>query len=450
MKDFFNWSVFKDYFFVMKDKEDEQETIDNICKGISFRGANLWILIFAIFIASLGLNVNSPAVIIGAMLISPLMGPIIGIGLAIGINDFEILKKSFKNYFVAVIISVLTATVYFLISPFNEAQPELLARTSPTLYDVLIAFCGGAAGIVAICTKGKGNVLPGVAIATALMPPLCTAGYGIATGHLFYFLGAFYLFFINSVFICLATYLGIRMLHFEHRQTLNPVRYKKVRQSIVIIVILTMIPAGIITCNIVRDSILKNKINNFITAELNQKGTQIIDHNLQKSSLTLRVVAVGKTISIADIHKKQMLMSKYNLGKYKLQIIQGTQTDSLLMLKNQMNKLADKKSNYNQVLQEQSQRINTLENELSQYTYYEQLSTKLQGQIKVLFPKITTFGISRFNEMTADSTNSRKYVIAFVGFNKKQKPTAQEMSKLYDWLKLYSGSDSLRIVTSQP
>ena len=181
-------------------------------------GANLWVLIFAIFIASLGLNVNSTAVIIGAMLISPLMGPIIGMGLAVGINDLDLLRRSLKNYGVATLISVLTAMIYFLISPLSEAQSELLARTSPTLYDVLIAFCGGAAGIIALCTRGKGNVIPGVAIATALMPPLCTAGFGLATGHWLYFLGAFYLFFINTVFIALATFCGVRLLHFQQRE----------------------------------------------------------------------------------------------------------------------------------------------------------------------------------------------------------------------------------------
>ena len=161
----------KGYFNALPDKENEEETISQISSGVVFHGSNLWVLIFAIFIASLGLNVNSTAVIIGAMLISPLMGPIIGMGLAVGISDLRLLKRSIKNYLVATVISVLTATVYFTITPLTEAQSELLARTSPTLYDVLIALCGGAAGILALSTKGKGNVIPGVAIATALMPP---------------------------------------------------------------------------------------------------------------------------------------------------------------------------------------------------------------------------------------------------------------------------------------
>lgn len=184
-----------------EDRESETETIENICRGINFRGSNLWVLIFAIFIASLGLNVNSTAVIIGAMLISPLMGPIMGIGLGLGINDFELIKKAFRNLAIATVFGILTSTFYFLISPLNEARSELLARTTPTIYDVLIAFFGGMAGVVASSTRLKGNVIPGVAIATALMPPLCTAGFGIASGNFTYFFGAFYLYMINSVLI---------------------------------------------------------------------------------------------------------------------------------------------------------------------------------------------------------------------------------------------------------
>ena len=178
-------------FDVRQDKEDELETIDTISKGIEFKGTNLWVLIFATFIASLGLNTNSTAVIIGAMLISPLMGPIMGFGVGLGISDFDMIKRSFRNFATATIFSVITSSIYFMISPISEAQSELLARTQPTVYDVLIAFFGGLAGIIASSTKSKGNVIPGVAIATALMPPLCTAGYGIATGNLYYFFGAF-------------------------------------------------------------------------------------------------------------------------------------------------------------------------------------------------------------------------------------------------------------------
>ena len=243
----------KDYLDLRKDKDNELETVDSIRKGVEFKGANLWILIFAIFMASLGLNVNSTAVIIGAMLISPLMGPIMGVGLSVGLNDFELMKRSLKSFLITTLFSVTTATIFFLVSPVAEGQSELLARTSPTIYDVFIALMGGLAGVTALSTKEKGNVIPGVAIATALMPPLCTAGYGLATGNLIYFLGAFYLYFINSVFISLATFLGVRVMHFQRKEFVDKNREKKVRKYIVLIAILTMCPAVYLTVGIVQD-----------------------------------------------------------------------------------------------------------------------------------------------------------------------------------------------------
>ena len=206
----------RDRFDLGEDSALQDEVVDNICRGVDFRGTNLWVLIFATFVASLGLNVNSTAVIIGAMLISPLMGPIMGMGLSVGINDFDLLKRSVRNFGLMVLVSILTSTLYFVVSPLSGAQSELLARTVPTTYDVLIAFFGGLAGIVAQSRRDRtSTVIPGVAIATALMPPLCTAGYGLATLQLNYFLGAFYLFFINTVFIAIATFVVVRFLKYR-------------------------------------------------------------------------------------------------------------------------------------------------------------------------------------------------------------------------------------------
>ncbi len=206
-----------DYFKLDYEKEEYNTVIESITKGVIFRGTNLWILVFAIFIASLGLNINSTAVIIGAMLISPLMGPIMGLGLGTGINDLALVRKALSNYFFAAIVGLITSTIYFSISPLNDAHSEILARTTPNIYDVLIALFGGLAGIVATSTKQKGNVIPGVAIATALMPPLCTAGYGLATFQFNYSIGALYLFIINTVFIALATFVTVRLLKFPFK-----------------------------------------------------------------------------------------------------------------------------------------------------------------------------------------------------------------------------------------
>src|SRR5574344_668017 len=365
------WQVIKSYFNSLPNKEDEEFTKQQINDSISFRGSTLWILIFAIFIASLGLNVNSTAVIIGAMLISPLMGPITGMGLAVGIGDLDLLRRSFKNYVVMVLISVITATIYFMITPLKDAQSELLARTSPTLYDVMIALFGGAAGIMALATKGKGNVLPGVAIATALMPPLCTAGYGIATGHFFYFLGAAYLFFINTIFICLATYIGVRMLNFEYRKNIDLKLYRKFRRYIIIIVVLTMIPASVITFNIIKKSIFNTNMNNFIRNEFNQKGTQVIAHDIIEGTKTLRIAVIGKNITTKSLDKIKMTMADYKLEGYHLQVIQGSQSDSLLLSNQFKDKVTNIQTNYTQIIQSQTEQINQLESSLDNYTKYE-------------------------------------------------------------------------------
>ena len=325
------WQVVKGYFNALPDKENEKETIKQISSSVTFHGANLWVLIFAILIASLGLNVNSTAVIIGAMLISPLMGPIIGMGLAVGITDLELLKRSATHYLVATVISVITATLYFIITPLTEAQSELLARTSPTLYDVLIALFGGAAGILALCTKGKGNVLPGVAIATALMPPLCTAGYGLAVGNLSYFFGAFYLYFINTVFIALATFLGVRMLRFKRKDSVDAARLAVVNRYMIGAVVLTMLPAAYMTVQIVRESVQESAILKFVKNEFETKGAQIISHKIDDKSSSLNIVTVGKRLTEGEITDARKRMEEYKLEQFKLNVIQGMQTDSLML-----------------------------------------------------------------------------------------------------------------------
>ena len=213
-------SFIEEYLDVRRDKSDESEAVKSIREGVEMKGATIWILIAAILLASLGLNVNSTAVIIGAMLISPLMGPIMGFGLALGTNDTVLLWRALKNLAVMVGISILSATLYFIVSPLAMEHPtELLARTRPTIYDVLIAFFGGLAGIVETSRKNRGTVLSGVAIATALMPPLCTVGYGLATLQGTYFFGALYLFFINFT---LLINIAIRIIIYSTNNYVNP------------------------------------------------------------------------------------------------------------------------------------------------------------------------------------------------------------------------------------
>src|SRR5574344_2722514 len=249
----------------MSEDTDVVATMTSIKKGVEFRGINIWILFFAIIIASVGLNVNSTAVIIGAMLISPLMGPINGIGLAVGTFDMSLLRKSLRNFSIMVIISIIASTLYFILSPLSDAQSELLARTTPTIFDVLIALFGGLAGIVAASRKEQPfTVISGVAIATALMPPLCTAGFGLATLQFNYFFGAFYLFFINSFFIAFATFVMVRYLGFPTVRFLNKKREKIVKRGIIIFALVAVIPSCFIAFNVIKETSFNSQVIKFI------------------------------------------------------------------------------------------------------------------------------------------------------------------------------------------
>ena len=224
-------------------EENKEKVLENVKNSISFSGSNFWILACAIMVASVGLNVNSTAVVIGAMLISPLMGPIVGAGFALGIYDFTLLRKSLKNLLISTLVGLIVSFLYFLISPFKEAQSEILARTAPNIYDVLIAFFGGLVGVIAVTRVEKGNPIPGVAIATALMPPLCTAGYGLATGNFGYFAGALFLYTINCVFICIATFIIVKYLNYPAAGLVDNKKASSVRNWITAITLLMIIPS---------------------------------------------------------------------------------------------------------------------------------------------------------------------------------------------------------------
>lgn len=430
------------YFNAFPDKENELETIRQIEEGVSFRGANLWVLIFAILIASLGLNVNSTAVIIGAMLISPLMGPILGMGLSIGILDYALLKRSARNYAVATIISILTATIYFLLTPLTEAQSELLARTAPTLYDVFIALCGGAAGILALSTRAKSNVIPGVAIATALMPPLCTAGYGLATAQWIYFAGAFYLFFINTVFIALATFIGVRALHFQHRQFINTQRRRAVQRYIWTIVVLTMVPAALMTFSIVNNSVRESNIRRFVQEELKQEGTEVLSSQLEQSDSTLQVVAIGREIAQAKQTEAKKRMPFYGLKNYNLVVIQGTSGDSLLQLAQAgLHSSADKERLLSQVAQKQA-----LEKQLHVYQGMEQLTTEVSREMGTLFPMVSHLSVAHMLNAATDTSGAKAQVMAIVTLRQDQSLSDNDHKRILQWLRQRCRQDSLSMI----
>lgn len=437
-------SFLKEYLDLRKDRENELATVDSIRKGVEFKGANLWILIFAIFMASLGLNVNSTAVIIGAMLISPLMGPIMGVGLSVGLNDFELMKRSLKSFLITTAFSVATATIFFLITPLVEARSELLARTSPTIYDVFIGLFGGMAGVVALSTKEKGNVIPGVAIATALMPPLCTAGYGLASGNLIYFFGAFYLYFINSVFISLATFIGVRVMHFHRKEFVDKAREKTVRRYIIWIVVLTMCPAVYLTYDIVKSTFYEASANRFVNEELSFENTQVLDRKISYEKKEIRVVLVGPEVPEASITIARSKLDNYKLKDTKLTVLQGMNSGMVDVSSIRALVMEDFYKNSELRLLEQQRKIEGLETSLEQYKSYETIGRDLVPELKVLYPSIASLSISHSVETRVDSMKADTLTLAVLKFNKR--PSDTEKEKIGAWLKARLGAKRLRLI----
>ncbi|EOU1109461.1 TIGR00341 family protein [Clostridium perfringens] len=337
-------SITKERFFneFKKDQATYDEIHENILDGVNIGGANFIILMCAIIIASVGLNMNATAVIIGAMLISPLMGPIIAIGYSVGIYNLKLLKKSAIILIIEIFISITTATIYFSLSPISSAGSEILSRTSPNIWDVIIAFTGGIAGIIGITRKKSGNILPGVAIATALMPPLCTSGYGLATKNIHIFLGAGYLFFINSFFIALSTLLVVKFMKIPTRNTLSEVKQKKLKKMIIVSTILITIPSLMSAATMVNSFLNSTNLSNFIENEM--PSEYILNKEINTKNKTIELVVIGNTIDNSEEEKLQEALKYYNFSGYKLIIQQST--DNFPELKMYLDKIKEQDSGF--------------------------------------------------------------------------------------------------------
>lgn len=432
-----------EYLDLRKDKDNELETVDSIRKGVEFKGANLWILIFAIFMASLGLNVNSTAVIIGAMLISPLMGPIMGVGLSVGLNDFELMKRSLKSFLITTLFSVTTATIFFLVSPVAEGQSELLARTSPTIYDVFIALMGGLAGVVALSTKEKGNVIPGVAIATALMPPLCTAGFGLATLQFKYFIGAFYLFFINTVFIAIATFIVVRFLHYSKKEFVDKNREMRVRRSILLIVLVTIIPSVVIGYRIVKRSLFENDVKRYVNTVFQFPKTKVIEHTgiyrPDNGESYVEIYLIGEPISDEMIENARLQMPQYNLRDVRLVVRQSGETDNL--------NFSTLQTGYQELLSEKNIRIRELETKLSAFATDTLAVRDITVEMRTLVPDLHDVTLSKAVRYNTDKTPADTLVLCVMHLNKGKKLAAGERERIEQWLRVRTKTDSLKLYT---
>ncbi|MBL0293195.1 MAG: TIGR00341 family protein [Saprospiraceae bacterium] len=417
MKDF----NFFDFINLHNGEEAKDKVLENVKSSISFRGSNLWILACAIVIASAGLNVNSTAVIIGAMLISPLMGPIVGAGFALAIYDFELLKKSGKNLFIATIVGLIVSFLYFFISPFKEVQSELLSRTAPNIYDVLIAFFGGLVGVIALTRVEKGNPIPGVAIATALMPPLCTAGYGLAIGNISYFLGAFYLYTINCFFICISTLLIIKYLKYNPVKSLNPKSQKQIRYGITALIFLMVLPSFYLAYSLLQEKRYNQKADEFITHEFTSKGhTVLFKHTKYHSSpKKIEIALLTKKIGKDELKELNDRLVLFGLTNTQLEIRQDP--------KDKNDEYLNEVTLQNKELMEKDILINKLKKELDMFKMEDQEALR---EINILFPELKNVSFGK--HLLHPNTDSSK--VMTVVLYQSDHLSNQNILKIEQWL----------------
>lgn len=423
------------------DTEAAERSIRN---NIYFRGPNAWILAIAIIIASVGLNVNSIPVVIGAMLISPLMGPIFGLGLGLGISDVQLVKSSGKNLLVMVAISITASFLYFAITPLSLSNPtELLARTNPTIYDVLIALFGGFAGIFEQCRKEKGTVFAGVAIATALMPPLCTAGFGLAGGNFGYFFGAMYLFFINCLFIMLATYISVKYFEFRQTEFSDISTGRKTKRIITMLIILFIVPSIWSAVILINQNRFEENAIAFIEHSKSYGKSIIYDYKIDHNDgSTIELSFVGEPLDDSTKNNIYNTASRYGINKEQLIINDHTTTDSV----NEIELVKDIYDRMDQEIGSREVEIARLRAELKKYESTAIPYTQLSREIASNYPTVQEVHIARGEGVAIDSIESSKHSTIVVLYT-SESMDSDTHNKLESWLKIRLEEESIILLT---
>lgn len=425
------------HFFSLESELENQDSVyDEIKKSIIFKGTNLWILIFAIIVASVGLNMNSTAVIIGAMLISPLMGPINGMGYSIATYDFELLRKSIKNFSFAILAGLVASTAYFALSPVSTAHSELLARTSPTIYDVLIALFGGLAGIVAISSKQKGNVIPGVAIATALMPPLCTAGYGLATGQYNFFLGAFYLFTINTIFMAIASVWISQLLKFPIRTIVDESQKKKINRTITLVITIVLLPSIFFGYKLVQQEEFLQNANMYVSNVSLFQGNYLLKHDIDTKASKITLIYGGSVLS--EMQKNELISksSDFNLEGASILIEQGLAFSNMDDKNIEIFKMKEQVNNLNTLLNKKNTEIDSL---MSQ----QKFGLTILNEIKAIFPQIN--GCIYSESLNYHDTLKLPEMTPVVILSIKSGIRDADKEKINNWLRQRLQDDNVKI-----
>ena len=433
-------------FALGADAASQEEVNSNIQKGIMIRGTNLWVLIFAIFIASLGLNTNSTAVIIGAMLISPLMGPIIGMGYSMGVYDFSLLKESLRNFLFMIVVSLITSAIFFTLPLITSTQSELLARTQPTTYDILIALFGGLAGMVAQTRKDRtGTVIPGVAIATALMPPLCTVGYGLATFQFRFMLGALYLFTINSIFIALASFIVTRVMNFKMIGELEPDKLKKLKRAMVAVIIIVTLPSVLIAISIIQRSAFEANYRNFVDEAFKYDNTFVVESkyeynaNPRKQSV-IEVRLFGEPLPDNVINNiRGQMSSVYHLPKVDLVVRQSNQEDGGVAI-------TALQSNYTEMLNEKNRQISHLQEQLSSLRTADTLAvSSMTRELGIFVPEINDMSLQRHISYNTDGAATDTAYICIISF-RDETDIQPKIDLIKDWLTKRAGATNINIL----
>ena len=426
--------LMNNFFNLHLGEEEKDKVLSNVQGSISFSGANVWILACAIMIASVGLNVNSTAVVIGAMLISPLMAPIVGAGFALAMFDFTLLRRSLKNLLISTVVGLVVSFIYFSLSPYKEAQSEILARTAPNIYDVLIAFFGGLVGVIAVTRVEKGNPIPGVAIATALMPPLCTAGYGLALGNLSFFGGALFLYTINCVFICIATYIIVKILKYPSVGFVDAKREKNVRNWITVITLLMILPSIFFAYQFIQQQRFQEKVKLYVQQEFESKGNTIVYQKTNYTSpATLRTIELAflnRKFTAKQIEDENRKLEKLGLPNTKLIIRQ----DSAFLADASAKKMVD-----NEVDNSNTKLISDLKSKIERYSFQTQ---NLYPEASSIVPDLISISLAKQEVFAAGDTTS----VIPVALYQTPKPLSKEKEEtLRKWLQAKLKTDTIEI-----
>ena len=436
-------------FSLRTDQADDDQIDHNIRSGVELNGTYLWTLMCAILIASIGLNINSAVVVIGAMLISPLMGPIMGIGYGVGIYDFRLIHKALKNLAIATIISFITSAIYFYVTPLNEAQSELLSRTSPNIWDLLIAVFGGLAGIIGLTRKEKSNVIPGVAIATALMPPVCTAAYGFVHGNMSYFLGASYLFLLNCIYIALSSVLVVWFISPEARRKINEKLQFRLKAFLLTVVCVSCIPSVFIAINFVNNQIFNSNVSTFISKELVFDNTFPVDYKSSYKNKTISVVLVGQELNESTVEDIRKSLAKYGLADTKLDLKQvGVHEQDINAIRTALAK--DILANNDQEAQKKEQIHETIQAEtqsaaLKAKEEKQKLYSGIADEVYIQYPDVSElfFADAYISKQSAENKFSEVPTVIVISKKVLKKDIKKKIEK---WMKYRFQSQNVQII----